>query len=383
MAGNFATVSVDGRELRVTNPAKVFFPEVRVSKMQLVEYYLSVGEGALRGVLRRPTVLKRLPDGINGEVFFQKRVPAVRPEWLHTATVHFPSGRSAEELCPLDVAHVIWAVNLGCIDLNPWPVRDSNLDAPDELRVDLDPMPGVGFDGVRGVAACVHEVLDELGMPGFPKTSGSRGIHINVPIEPRWGFVEVRAAALALAREVERRLPDLATSKWWKAERGARVLIDYNQNARDRTVASAYSVRPVPNARVSTPFQWGDLATVEPDGLTIFTVPERVARGGDPAASADGSCCSLEPLLDMARRDVEERGLADAPWPPHFAKMPGEPRRSRPSARSAGDGAQAQGAHGAETVPTETAPAETAPAETAPAETTENVGSARSEVSEA
>ncbi len=229
---DFAALTIDGREIRISRPGKVFFPDVPVSKMQLVEYYVSVGEGALRGVYRRPTVLKRFPDGINGEVFFQKRVPAARPDWLHTATVHFPSGRSAEELCPLDVAHIIWAVNLGCVDFNPWPVRDSDLDCSDELRVDLDPMPGVTFDDVRRVAGCVHDVLEELGIPGFPKTSGSRGIHINVPIEPRWGFTDVRQGALALAREVERRMPEIATSKWWKEERGTRVFIDYNQNAR-------------------------------------------------------------------------------------------------------------------------------------------------------
>ncbi len=335
MAADFATIEAGGRELRITNPGKVFFPDINVTKMQLAEYYVSVGEGALRGVFRRPTVLKRFPNGIDGEVFFQKRAGPSRPDWLHTAVVSFPSGRSAEELCPLDVAHVIWAVNLGCIDLNPWPVRDSDLDAPDELRVDLDPMPGLGFDDVRQVAACVHEVLDEVGMVGFPKTSGSRGIHINVPIEARWGFTEVRAGALALAREVERRMPAAATSKWWKEERGRRVFIDYNQNARDRTVASAYSVRPVPNARVSAPFDWHELATVDPDELTIFTVPARMAERGDLAAGADGLACSLQPLVDLARRDVEERGLSDAPWPPHFAKMPGEPRRARPSVAAA------------------------------------------------
>jgi bifunctional non-homologous end joining protein LigD len=330
---DFAALTVDGREIRISRPGKVFFPEVPVSKMQLVEYYISVGEGALRGVYRRPTVLKRFPDGITGEVFFQKRVPAARPDWLHTATVHFPSGRSAEELCPLDVAHIIWAVNLGCVDFNPWPVRDSDLDCSDELRVDLDPMPGVTFDDVRQVAGCVHEVLDELGIPGFPKTSGSRGIHINVPIEPRWGFTDVRQGALALAREVERRMPEIATSKWWKEERGTRVFIDYNQNARDHTVASAYSVRPVPNARVSAPFTWDELDAIDPNEMTIFSVPARFAAIGDPAAGGDGLASSLQPLLDLARQDSEQRGLADAPWPPHFAKAPGEPTRARPSVR--------------------------------------------------
>ncbi len=335
MPTEHTVLEVDGRPVRLSRPDKVFFPEMGVTKLELARYYISVGEGALRGVLRRPTVMKRFPDGITGEGFFQKRAPSPRPDWLHTATVTFPSGRSAEELCPLDVAHIVWAVNLGCIDLNPWAVRDDDLEHPDELRIDLDPMPGLGFDDVRLVAARTHEVLSELGLTGFPKTSGSRGIHINVPVQRRWGFTEVRTAALALAREVERREPALATSKWWKEERGMRVLLDYNQNARDRTVASAYSVRPVPNARVSAPFSWDELASVEPDELTVRTVPGRFARLGDPAAGADGTACSLEPLLELARRDVEERGLADAPWPPHFAKEPGEPRRVRPSAARA------------------------------------------------
>lgn len=331
MATDFTVLESDGREVRLSRPDKVFFPEAGVTKLEIARYYMAVGEGALRGVFRRPTVMKRFPDGVQGEVFFQKRVPASRPDWLHTATVTFPSGRSAEELCPLDVAHILWAVNMGCVDLNPWAVRDGDLDHPDELRIDLDPMPGLSFEEVRAVAGCTHGVLSELGMTGFPKTSGSRGIHVNVPIRPDWSFTEVRTAALALAREVERREPAIATSKWWKEERGQRVLLDYNQNARDRTVASAYSVRPVPNARVSAPFSWDELAGVNPDELTVRTVPGRFARLGDPAAGADHVAFSIEPLLDLARRDVEERGLADAPWPPHFAKMPGEAKRARPS----------------------------------------------------
>ncbi len=330
-----ARIEVDGRTLEISHPDKVFFSARGETKLDLVNYYLAVGAGVLKGVWERPTVLKRFPNGAEGPFFFQKRVPANRPEWPHTATVHFPSGRSAEELCPLDVAHIIWAVNLGCVDFNPWPVRDSDLDCSDELRVDLDPMPGVTFDDVRRVAGCVHEVLEQLGMPSFPKTSGSRGIHINVPIEAKWGFTDVRQGALALAREVERRMPEIATSKWWKEERGTRVFIDYNQNARDHTVASAYSVRPVPNARVSAPFTWDELDGIDPNELTIFSVPERFAAIGDPAAGADGLACSLQPLLDLARRDSEERGLADAPWPPHFAKAPGEPTRARPSVRRA------------------------------------------------
>jgi bifunctional non-homologous end joining protein LigD len=329
------TVEVAGRELQISNPDKVFFPAVGVTKIDLVAYYLAVADGALRGCRERPTVLKRYPHGVDGEMFFQKRVPSGRPPWLSTVTVTFPSGRSAEELCPTDAAHVIWAVNLGCLDLNPWAVRRSDLDRPDELRVDLDPMPGVAFATVRSVATEVRAVLDEMGMTSFPKTSGSRGIHVNVPVAPRWGFLEVRRAALALAREVERRLPDQVTSRWWKEERGHRVFIDYNQNARDRTVASAYSVRAVANARVSAPLHWDEVADVEPDDLTVATVPGRFAAMGDPAAPADDVAASLEPLLDLARRD-EEQGLGDAPWPPNFPKAPGEPRRVRPSARRPG-----------------------------------------------
>ncbi len=331
MATEATTVEVGGRTVRVTNPSKVFFPEIGLTKLDLVEYYLAVGEGALVGVRRRPTVLKRFPDGAAGEFFFQKRAPTQRPEWIDTVTVSFPSGRSAEELCPTDVAHVLWAVNLGCLDLNPWPVRDDDVDHPDELRVDLDPQPGVAFDDVRRVALEVRSVLaDHGGLVGFPKTSGSRGIHINVRIEARWDFLEVRRAALALAREVERRLPDVATSKWWKEERGERVFIDYNQNARDRTVASAYSVRPVPDARVSCPLEWDEVAEVEPAAFTVATVPARYEAMGDPGAGIDEVAYSLDGLLELARID-EERGLGDAPWPPSFPKQRGEPRRVQPS----------------------------------------------------
>ncbi len=331
MATDATIVQASGRDVRVSNPAKVFFPELGLTKLDLVEYYLAVGEGALRGVWRRPTVLKRYPNGADGDFFFQKRAPTSRPEWIDTVTVTFPSGRSAEELCPTDVAHVIWAVNLGCLDLNPWPVRDDDVDHPDELRVDLDPQPGVPFDAVRRVALEIRSVLaDHGGLAGFPKTSGSRGIHINVRIARQWDFLEVRRAALALAREVERRLPDLATSKWWKEERGERVFIDYNQNARDRTVASAYSVRPVPDARVSCPLWWDEVAEVEPAELTVRTVPARVATLGDPGAGIDEAVGSLAGLLDLAAED-EASGLGDAPWPPSFPKQRGEPRRVQPS----------------------------------------------------
>jgi DNA ligase D len=332
MAPAAVEIDVDGIPVRVSNPDKVFFPARGETKLDLVQYYLAVGDGALQGVFERPTVLKRFPDGALGEPFFQKRVPEKRPEWLETVRVSFPSGRSADELCPVDVAHIIWAVNLGCLDLNPWPVRRHDVDHPDELRVDLDPQPGVPFDAVREVAAVVHEVLDAHGLVGFPKTSGSRGIHVNVRIEPRWDFTEVRRAALALARAVEREIPALATSKWWKEERGERVLIDYNQNARDRTVASVYSVRNNPEGRVSCPIEWDEVADVDPADFTLATVPARYAEIGDPGAAIDEISYSLDALLELAARD-EAEGLGDEPWPPHFPKAKGEPRRVAPSRR--------------------------------------------------
>ncbi len=333
MAGHGADTSVEasGRRVKVTNPAKVFFADLGVTKLELVEYYVAVGEGALRGVRERPTVLKRFPDGAEAEPFFQKRLPARRPTWIESVTVTFPSGRSAEELCPVDVAHLAWAANLGCIDLNPWPVRRRDVDHPDELRIDLDPQPEVPFDDVRRVALEVRRVLAEHDMEGFPKTSGSRGMHINVRIEPRWSFTEVRTAALALAREVERRLP-FATSAWWKEERGARVFLDYNQNARDRTVASAYSVRPTPDARVSYPLSWDEVPDVDPSRFTLRTVPDLFRENGDASAAIDDRSFSLEGLLELAERDRHE-GLGDAPWPPHFAKRRAEGRRVAPSRR--------------------------------------------------
>jgi DNA ligase D-like protein (predicted polymerase) len=323
-------VEVAGRVVRISNPDKVYFAARGETKLDLVRYYLAVGEGALRGVRERPTVLKRYPEGAGGAFFYQKRVPAPRPEWLETVTVHFPSGRNAEELCPTDVAHLVWAVNLGCLDLNPWAVRRSDLDHPDELRVDLDPQPGVPFSTVRRVALEVGALLRELGLEGWPKTSGSRGVHIYVRIRPQWDFLAVRRAALALAREVERRLPDLATSKWWKEERGTRVFIDYNQNARDRTIASVYSVRANPEGRVSCPVTWAEVETVEPGDLTLASVPARWAILGDVGAGIDQTVYGLEPLLALAAKD-EAEGLGDAPWPPHFPKQEGEPARVQPS----------------------------------------------------
>lgn len=316
--------------VKVTNPDKVFFTARGETKLDLIHYYLAVGEGALRGVRLRPTVLKRFPNGAEGDFFFQKRVPDSRPPWIETVTVSFPSGRTATELCPVDVAHVIWAANLGCLDLNPWPVRRGDVDHPDELRIDLDPSPGVGFAEVRLVAIEAKAVLDELGLTGFPKTSGSRGIHINVRVKPEHDFLAMRRAALALAREVERRRPDLVTSKWWKEERGAKVFIDYNQNARDRTVASAYSVRANAEALVSAPVRWSEVPDVELADFTLATVPARYAELGDLHASIDDVAYPLEPLLELAARD-EAEGLGDAPWPPNFAKQKGEPKRVQPS----------------------------------------------------
>jgi DNA ligase D len=326
----FTEVEAAGRAVRVTNPDKVFFPARGETKLDLVRYYLAVGEGALRGVFERPTVLKRYPDGATGEPFFQKRVPERRPEWLETVQVTFPSGRHADELCPVDVAHLVWAVNLGCLDLNPWPVRRGDVDHPDELRVDLDPQPGVPWAAVRQVASAVHEVLSEHELVGFLKTSGSRGLHINVRIETRWEFDAVRRAAIALARAVERRAPAVATARWWKEERGDRVFLDYNQNARDRTVASVYSVRANPEGRVSCPLDWDELDDADPADLTLATVPARYAARGDVGAAIDDAAFSLEPLLELAARD-EAEGLGDEPWPPHFRKQRGEPDRVQPS----------------------------------------------------
>jgi len=322
-------VSAAGREVRISSPGKVFFPQPGFTKLDVVRYYLEVEEAVVRHLRDRPTTLKRWVDGVAGDCFFQKRVPESAPDWLSTATVRFPSGRTARELVVADGAHLAWGVNLGVIDWNPWPVRRPDLDHPDELRVDLDPMPDVGFDEVRAVAAGVREVLAEQGLIGFPKTSGSRGIHVNVRIEPRWSFDEVRRAAVALAREVERRMPGRASSKWWKEERIG-VFVDYNQNARDRTVASAYSVRAVPDARVSCPFDWEELESIDPAALRLDTVPAWLRERGDAAAAIDERPGSLDGLLALAARD-EAAGLPDAPWPPSFRKAPGEAPRVQPS----------------------------------------------------
>jgi DNA ligase D len=323
------TIETAGREVRISSPGKVFFPERGITKLDLVAYYLECEEAVVRHLRERPTTLKRWVDGVTGEFFFQKRVPDNAPEWLETATVSFPSGRTARELVVADGAHLAWGVNLGVIDWNPWPVRRRDLDHPDELRVDLDPTPEAGFDEVRAVAHGVREVLAEHGLTGFPKTSGSRGIHVNVRIHPQRGFDDVRRAAVALAREVERRMPGRATSKWWKEERVG-VFIDYNQNARDRTVASAYSVRAVSDARVSCPLEWDEVDDADPAELRLDTVPARLRERGDPAATMDETAGSLDALLELAARDAAA-GLPDAPWPPQFRKAAGEAPRVQPS----------------------------------------------------
>ena len=324
-------LQVEGREIAISNPEKIFFPQRGITKIDLVRYYLAVAEGALRGAGGRPMALKRYVNGAEGEFFFQKRAPEARPLWIEVVELKFPSGRTAREIVLRDAAQLAWIINLGCIDLHPHPVRAEDLDHPDELRVDLDPQPGVPWDDVRRVALLAREVLGEHGLTGFPKTSGSRGIHVNVRIQQRWTFQEVRAAALALAREVERRAPQLATSKWWKEERHG-VFIDYNQNAKDRTVASAYSVRPTPDARVSTPLGWDEVPSVEPEAFTLQTVPARFASGGDPHAKIEDVKGSLESLLELSARQKTE-GQGDAPWPPHYAKQDDEPPRVQPSKR--------------------------------------------------
>jgi DNA ligase D-like protein (predicted polymerase) len=323
-------LSVEGREVRVTNPDKLYFSrQTKVTKLELVRYYLSVAPGAIAGIRDRPIVLKRYVNGAEGEAFYQKRAPENRPEWLRTVTLSFPSGRIAEEIVVDDAAGLAWVVNLGCIELHPHAIRANDLDHPDELRVDLDPNPGVSWEDVRVVALEVNALLAEMGLRGWPKTSGSRGMHVNVRIQQRWTFSEVRRAAVALSREIERRVPKLATSKWWKEERHG-VFLDYNQNAKDRTTCSAYSVRPLPDARVSMPLRWEEVEECDPADFTIVSVPQRFAELGDAHAEMDQHAGSLEKLLELAVRD-EAEGLGDAPWPPHFRKMAGEAPRVAPS----------------------------------------------------
>jgi bifunctional non-homologous end joining protein LigD len=330
-----------GREVAVSNPDKVYFPEAGITKLDVVRYYLAVADGALRGSGGRPNVLVRYANGIHGEFFYQKRAPASRPPWIEVATLSFPSGRTAEEVVPRDAATLAWMANLGCLELHPHPVRADDLDHPDELRVDLDPVPGVAWTQIQDVARVVRDVLADFALVGWPKTSGSRGIHVNVRIERRWSFGEVRRAALALARDVERRAPTLATSKWWKEERHG-VFLDYNQNAKDRTIASAYSVRPTPDARVSTPLRWDEVPDCEPEAFTLATVPARFAAIGDPGAGIDADAGSLEALLELAARQ-EAAGLPDAPWPPNYPRQQGEAPRVQPSRARARPGAGSTG----------------------------------------
>src|SRR3954464_15406683 len=331
MARKPELIDVAGREVAISNPDKVFFAQHGYTKRDMVNYYIAVADGALRGAGGRPMALKRFVNGAEGEFFFQKRAPESRPDWIDTVELHFPSGRTADEIVLRDAAQLVWIVNLGCIDLNPHPVRAEDLEHPDELRVDLDPVPGVAWDDVRRVALVAREVLEDHDLVGWPKTSGSRGIHINVRIEPRWTFDQVRRAALALAREVERRAPELATSKWWKEERHG-VFLDYNQNAKDRTVAGAYSVRPTPDARVSAPLAWDEVDSCAPAEFTLKTMPGRFAEVGDRHAEIDRHPCSLATLLELSERQ-EREGVGDAPWPPHYRKQKGEPARVQPSRR--------------------------------------------------
>jgi DNA ligase D-like protein (predicted polymerase) len=342
MAEKKEILELAGREVAVSNPGKVYFPRAGVTKLEMVRYYLAVAPGALGGVRDRPMALKRFVNGAEAEPFFQKRAPDKRPEWVGTVELAFPSGRTANEVVVTDEAVLAWVVNLGCIDLNPHPVRAADLDHPDELRVDLDPVPGVEWPQIRDVALVARDVLADFGLTGWPKTSGSRGMHIYARIHPRWEFGDVRRAAVAVAREIERRAPELATSKWWKEERHG-VFVDYNQNAKDRTVASAYSLRPVPDVRASAPLAWDEVPSCDPAAYTIATMPERFARIGDPWAAMDEAAGSLDGLLELAARD-EAAGLPDAPWPPHYDKQTGEAPRVQPSKRRSPGGGGARGA---------------------------------------
>ena len=334
--GERTTLQLAGREVAITNPGKIYFPEAGITKLDVAQYYVAVADGALRGAGGRPNVLVRYADGIHGEFFYQKRAPAARPDWVEGVELRFPSGGIAEEIVPREAAALVWMANLGCLELHPHPVRAEDLEHPDELRIDLDPVPGVEWSHLVAVAEVVRGALGDLGLVGWPKTSGSRGIHVNVRIHRRWSFGEVRRAALALAREVERRAPTLATSKWWKEERHG-VFLDYNQNAKDRTVAGAYSVRPKPDARVSAPVTWDELAQCDPGDFTLRTMPARFAAIGDRHAGIDEAACSLDALLELSRAH-EAEGLGDAPWPPHYQKQPGEPARVAPSKRKSAGG---------------------------------------------
>ncbi|MFI0443980.1 DNA polymerase domain-containing protein [Actinomadura sp. 6N118] len=354
MASPFIEIPVGDRLVKVSNPDKVLFPEHGYTKRQMVEYFIAVGDGILRATRNRPTTLERWPGGVfegaklatrvdyargqagmgagKSDAFYQKRIPKGAPDWVQTARIEFPSGRSADEVCPTEVAVIAWAANLGTLTFHPWPVRRDDVDHPDELRIDFDPQPGTDFnDAVKVALGPARDLLDELGYTGFTKTSGKGGLHVYVRIEPRWTFTDVRRSALAFGREVERRVPELVTTKWWKEERGEQVFIDFNQNARDRTIASAYSIRPLPHAPVSAPVTWEELPDIVPEDFTIATMPARFAELGDLHAAIDEQSFSLEPLLEMADRDEKDHGLGDAPYPPNYPKMAGEPKRVQPS----------------------------------------------------
>ncbi|MGX2993599.1 non-homologous end-joining DNA ligase [Streptomyces sp. JNUCC 64] len=320
-----------GRTVRLSSPDKVYFPERGFTKLDLARYYLAVGDGVLRALRDRPTTLERYPEGVDGEHFFQKRVPKNAPDWIPRAHITFPSGRYADEMCPTEVAAVIWAAQFGTLTFHPWPVRRADTDRPDELRLDLDPQPGTDFRDAVTAAHELRAVLAESGLRGWPKTSGGRGLHVFVPVEPRWTFTQVRRCAIACGRELERRMPDRVTTAWWKEERGERVFVDYNQTARDRTIASAYSVRPRPHAPVSAPLRWEEVDAAEPRDFDLATMPRRYAELGDVHADMDDHRFSLEPLLELARRDEHDHGLGDLPYPPEYPKMPGEPKRVQPS----------------------------------------------------
>ena len=344
--GSPIEIDVEGIPVRVSNPERPLFDDVGITKREMIDYYLSVGPGILRALQDRPTTLERWPGGVRPgveisqrmgpakEAFYQKRIPKGAPDWVNTARITFPSGRFADEVCPDKLAVIAWAANLGTITFHPWPVRKADVDSPDELRIDLDPQPGTDFKDAVKVAQMAHELLDELGYRGFPKTSGGRGIHIYLRVEPRWDFIDMRHAAIAFGRELERRAPDLVTTKWWKEERGEKIFVDYNQNSRDRTIASAYSIRPRPGAPVSTPVLWEELPDIVPSDFTVRTVPERFARIGDLQAQIDDVAFDMAPLVEMYERDVRDHGLEDMPYPPDYPKMEGEPLRVQPSRRA-------------------------------------------------
>ncbi|BDH12907.1 non-homologous end-joining DNA ligase [Streptomyces hygroscopicus] len=332
MAGAGAVeLDVAGRTVRLSHPDKTYYPERGFTKLDVAQYYLAVADGVLRGLRDRPTTMQRFPDGVEGEFFYQKRAPKGLPDWLPTARIAFPSGRFADEMCPTEPAAVLWAANLGCLTFHPWPVRRGDTEHPDELRIDLDPQPGTDFADAARVAHLLRELLAEHGLRGWPKTSGGRGVHVYVPIQPRWTFTEVRRAAITLARALERRMPELVTSAWWKEERGAKVFVDYNQMARDRTIASAYSLRARPRATVSTPLRWDELTDAAPEDFDLRTVPPRFAELGDVHADMADHSFGLESVLELADRQEADEGLGDMPYPPDHPKMPGEPSRVQPS----------------------------------------------------